>query len=198
MIRRSERARRRALLATMLIGTVAIGTGCAGSGHRGHLDLPGGGRLFGGNDDPARSVERAKSDAVAKAKEFYATWSRLEDNPAVPVDALRSAAADPVLTAWTNDIIVRRANGVRGEGAIRVLHANATDASIDPKAWVHVTACLDLSGLTWTKRDGSPDYDEHRPAQVRADLTVRNASFPDPNGWRVTSDSAPRYAPCQP
>lgn len=199
MIPRSERARRFRARGVMSIATMALCVGCAGPDQGGHFDVPGDRHLFAGNrDDPARSATRAKTDALAKAREFYATWSTLEDNPGRSLDALRSVAADPVLAAWTDDMIIRRAHGVRGSGAIRVLRATATDASIAPHAWVHVTACLDISELTWTTRDGSPDFDKQRPAQVRADLTVRNATFPDPNGWRVTSDSAPHYAPCQP
>ncbi|MEG8181162.1 hypothetical protein GZH49_21850 [Nocardia terpenica] len=190
------------LLPLALIG-VLLAAGCA-TKPADHTAPSGSGPVFGGyRDDSTNPTDAAERRAVAKVREFYDTWSRLEGNPVAPLDQLRAVADDPILTAWTEDILVRRSQSIIGSGAFRVVDATATDAGIPqrPKdtgapAWVHVRVCLDISGLTWHDHDGVPSVDPKRPQRVRADLTVRDHAYPDPNGWRVTGDSAPQYAPC--
>ena len=149
--------------------------------------------------------ELAREQALAKVNDFYAVWARLDADPAVPIKQLDTVAGGPVLDDWRADLTLHRSQNVRSEGAITVVDAKITDVGIpvgdDGKAipgpaWVHVRACTDISGMTWTKSDGSPAYDVNRPQFVLAQLTVRNAEWPDANGWRVTSDAAARYAPC--
>jgi hypothetical protein len=149
--------------------------------------------------------ELAREQALAKVNDFYAVWARLDADPAVPIEQLDTVAGGPVLDDWRADLTLHRSQNVRSDGAITVVDAKITDAGIpvgdDGKAisgpaWVHVRACTDISGMTWTKSDGSPAYDVNRPQFVLAQLTVRNAEWPDANGWRVTSDAAARYAPC--
>ena len=149
--------------------------------------------------------ELAREQALAKVNDFYAVWARLDADPAVPIEQLDTVAGGPVLDGWRADLTLHRSQNVRSDGAITVVDAKITDAGIpvgdDGKAisgpaWVHVRACTDISGMTWTKSDGSPAYDVNRPQFVLAQLTVRNADWPDANGWRVTSDAAARYTPC--
>ena len=149
--------------------------------------------------------ELAREQALAKVNDFYAVVGKLDGDAAAPIEQLDTVAGGPVLDSWRGDITLRRSQNVVGAGDVKVVDARITDAGIpvgdDGKAisgpaWVHVRACTDISGMTWTKSDGSPAYDVNRPQFVLAQLTVRNADWPDANGWRVTSDAAARYAPC--
>jgi hypothetical protein len=149
--------------------------------------------------------DQARGQVLAKVNDFYAVLGMLDSDPAVPIEQLDTVAGGPVLDGWRADITLRRSQNVRGEGAIKVVDADVTDAGIpvddegnavSGPAWVHVRACTDISGMTWTNPDGSPAYDVNRPQFVLQTFTVRNADWPDANGWRVTSQPETGYPPC--
>lgn len=163
---------------------------------------------FGGPDGAATAKtpdEQARAEALAKVNDFYAVVGKLDSDPALPIEQLGSVAGGPVFDGWNGDITLRRSMGVKGNGAVTIVSAEVTDTGVPvdaegkalpEPAWMHVRACTDISTVTWTHPDGSPAYDVDRPQYVLAQLTVRNGDWPDSNGWRVTSDSASKYAPC--
>ncbi|TQC42760.1 hypothetical protein EEB14_46915 [Rhodococcus sp. WS4] len=159
----------------------------------------------GTNTSNKTPEELGREQALAKVNDFYVVLGKLDSDPAVPIEQLQTVAGGPVLDGWRADITLRRSQNVRGEGAIEVVDAKVTDAGIpvddngkavSGPAWVHVRACTDISGMTWTDPQGSPAYDVNRPQFVLQTFTVRNADWPDANGWRVTSQPEKGYPPC--
>lgn len=148
--------------------------------------------------------EQAKQQALAKVNDYYAVWAQVDDDPAVPIDQLGTVAGGPVLDGLRADIMLRRSQNVLGGGAIKVVTAEVTEAEVPVAngeawpgaAWVKIRACTDISGMTWTHPDGTPAVRSDAPPLIIQTFTVRNATWPDPNGWRVTSQSTPDFIPC--
>lgn len=142
--------------------------------------------------------QQATDSAVAKVAEFYAAQGAIEANPATPVEELDRVAGNPVSDGYKASISLRRSQGITSTGAITVVNSTVTDLSA-PKdadgnpiqspdgAWVKTVTCTDISGWITTFPDGTaatlPDRGQFETAQI----TVRNAAWPDSSGWRVTS-----------
>lgn len=171
--------------------------GC--TGHNDAADLPGKGP---GTSGPGASPEEtAKAAAVAKVSEFYTVWAKTEAG-ALSISALNGVAAEPIINNIAARVISARARNLRSEGAAQVLNSQTPEASVPADngkakpgpAWVRVTACVDTAGWTAKNPDGSNAGT--RPKKSKVDYRVRNATWPDANGWRVTGQSAEPNTPC--
>lgn len=166
-----------------------------------------GGPAFDGPDNATSGdpVESAHQAAIATAKDFYAIQGQVDADPGLPVEKLATVAGDPVLNKYIGDINLRRSKGVTSTGQITVVNSHVTDSGIplddkgnpiEAPAWVHVEVCTDIS--TWNSfyPDGSSAMDPNRGKYERDRLTVRNAEWPDANGWRVTSQRVEKTENC--
>ncbi|MGB7236433.1 MAG: hypothetical protein WBD41_10665 [Rhodococcus sp. (in: high G+C Gram-positive bacteria)] len=142
--------------------------------------------------------QQATDSAIAKIDEFYASRGAVEADPAKAVQELDRVAGGPVLPKVSDDISLRRSQGITSTGAIVVVNSSVTDLSA-PKdadgnpipspdgAWVKTETCTDISGWITKFPDGSPATLPDRGQFETAQITVRNAVWPDSAGWRVTS-----------
>ncbi|WP_377454623.1 hypothetical protein [Rhodococcoides fascians] len=142
--------------------------------------------------------QQATDSATAKIAEFYASLGAVEADPAKPVQELDRVAGGPVLPKVSDDISLRRSQGITSTGAITVVNSTVTDLSA-PKdadgnpipspdgAFVKTVTCTDISGWLTTFSDGSSTMDPNRGQFENAQITIRNAAWPDSSGWRVTS-----------
>lgn len=161
---------------------------------------------FPGPQDTRKSADdQAKDAAIAKANEFYAVQGELDSTPAVPIEKLGQVADGPVLAGYTADITLRRSQGVVSTGAVKIVSAKVTDFGVpkDDKgnpasgpAWVHVVTCNDISGWDSKHADGASAVDPNRGHYVSAKITVRDADWPSPNGWKVTSEATEKVTTC--
>lgn len=149
--------------------------------------------------------QQASEAAIAKVNEFYAVRGALDADPAQPVERLTTVAGDPVLGKYTGDITLRRSQGVASTGQISVVNSKVTDldapkdaegSPIAGPAWVHVEACTDITTWNSVHADGSSAMDPNRGTYERVKFTVRNAEWPDANGWRVTSQTVEKTDSC--
>lgn len=141
--------------------------------------------------------QQATDSATAKIAEFYATLGAVEADPAKPLEELDRVAGGPVLKL-RDDMALRRSQGITSTGAITVVNTSVTDLSA-PKdedgnpipspdgAWVTTSTCTDVSGWNTYRPDGTSTIDPNRSQFELSRITVRNASWPDSSGWRVTS-----------
>lgn len=143
-----------------------------------------------------KSPDQVASDAaLSKIRDFYAVQDELEADPAVPADKLATVAANPVFDGVTGGLMLRRSTGIVSSGQITIVSSVVTgveapvDAAGQPTAgaaWATAETCTDTS--TWNSN--YPDGTTAKDPDVRFvlnRLTVRNADWPDSNGWRVTS-----------
>lgn len=142
--------------------------------------------------------QQATDSATAKIAEFYAARGAVEADAAKPIQELDRVAGGPVLPKVSDDISLRRSQGITSIGSITVVNSTVTDLSA-PKdaegnpipspdgAWVKAETCTDISGWITTFPDGTPATLPDRGQFETAQITVRNAAWPDSSGWRVTS-----------
>lgn len=163
---------------------------------------PNDGPTFTGPPGSLKSPEQVAGEAaLAKITEYYDTWSRLTTDPAGNPDALAAVAAGTYLDAQKREIAVRRAENLTAAGQLRLLatridnHDIPKDESGAPMpgiATVELTVCLDRSSYTET-RDHAP---VPGPATTVSRPVLKNPAWPNPAGWRVTSDYTVPDTPC--
>lgn len=151
--------------------------------------------------------QQATDSATAKIAEFYATLGAIEADPAKPVEELDRTAGGPVAEGYKASMSLRRSQGITSTGAIVVVNSTVTDLSA-PKdadgnpipspdgAWVKTVTCTDISGWITKFPDGTPATLPDRGQFETAQITVRNAAWPDSSGWRVTSQSTEKTDTC--
>lgn len=162
----------------------------------------GSGPMFTGPPGSLKSPEQVAGEAaVAKTDEYYETWSRLTTDPAANPDALDAVAAGTYLDAQKREIAVRRAERLAAAGDLRIL-SSRIDVHDIPKdedgvpvpgtATVELTVCLDHTHYTET-RDTTP---VPSATTTLSKPILKNPVWPDPAGWRVTSDYTLPDTPC--
>lgn len=163
----------------------------------------GSGPTFTGPPGSLKSPEQVAGEAAAaKIAEYYETWSRLTTDPAASPDTLDAVAAGTYLDAQKREIMVRRAERLAATGDLRIL-SSRIDVHDIPKdqdgvpvpgtATVELTVCLDRTRYTET-RDITPVPSATTTTVSRPIL--KNPAWPDPAGWRVTSDYTLPDTPC--
>lgn len=184
--------------------SVACGTGDTGATPVTTTTQP----VLTGPEGVDKSPEQQATDsAIAKIDDFYASLGAVEADPAKPVEELDRVAGGPVLPKAIADISLRRSQGITSTGAITVVNSTVTDLSA-PKdedgnpipspdgAWVKTVTCTDISGWNTVFPDGTSTMDPNRGQFETAQITVRNAAWPDSSGWRVTSETNEKTDTC--
>lgn len=188
--------------ALLVATSVLLLTGCSLLGTDTTTLDRGSGPTFTGPPGSLKSPEQVAGEAAAaKIAEYYATWSRLTTDPVASPDTLDAVAAGTYLDAQKREITVRRAERLAAAGELRILSSridvhdipkDEDGAPVPGTATVELTVCLDRTHYTET-RDTTP---VPSATTTLSKPILKNAAWPDPAGWRVTSDYTLPGTPC--
>ncbi len=194
-----------ALLIT-LISAALITTGCTFFGtDTSALDATTGPTFTGPPGSLKSPEQQAGEAAVAKVADYYAVLVRLDKDPNADLNALDTVAAGGFLETTKRAVTQRRKDKIAATGDIKVLKPTIRNHEIpkDDKgiptrgtATVELDLCLDRSTYNEKRPDGSSPLDPNRPKTELGKPILKNQSWPDPAGWRVTSEYALPGTPC--
>ncbi|MDN5715662.1 MAG: hypothetical protein L0G89_00350 [Janibacter sp.] len=122
--------------------------------------------------------------AIAVVRNYEKTSDKLASDPSIPTGELGAYATGQAYDQRTHDIRQSRARGERETGGVKIVEVEASKRSATSQ---QVVACIDLTGLTVTDKNGKEidlPYD-----RVERIYTVEKSDGETQDGkWRVTAE----------
>ena len=192
------RARTQALGALLAAGTLTLTAACGGSSDAAEprtsigtdATLPPF-QLPSDEPQPLTAEEQAIADVEQAVREYYEVDFDVQSDPTADPARLEDVAAGEGLAATLVNLNFERDRGSRISGSQSIPRISVTDVDLSSERpggpLVAVETCRDVSDVQVLNQAGESLVEPDRPDVVLERLTLNNAAYPDPEGWKVTA-----------
>jgi hypothetical protein len=139
---------------------------------------------------------------VAQVKRYELLLSELAIHPRMPLDRLNTVSTEPDVTDEIGFLNHFRSSHDRQLGSARVVSTKVVSVHLGQSAaksnrsTVHVTACLDVSGVRAIGRDGKSIVPRSRKPFYVAHLQLVKVGFKGRETWLVSKAAATEEQSC--
>jgi hypothetical protein len=136
-----------------------------------------------GTDSPSLSAQEVSLRKAERAVDrFWRVIDRLSADPDSNLTELTTVSRGPVAAQWAKNISQDRYDRVRSSGNVVVRDAMAKRSK--KRNMFRVTACIDVSGVSLTDKDGKSVVPADRPPRVGYNYVVEM----DRQNWYVVGE----------